>query len=477
MKIFRTIQTALIVSAFMVSTALAQTSPAKAPQIDTEAGSATVLDKPQLGTKPQELPADQQKLIATATELIKNSRFKEAYTLLTPYQSELAGEPDYDYLLGMSALDNDKPNEAIFALERVLAVNPNHLQARAEIARAYLATGELTASKQEFETVQQQNPPQEVSATIQKYLDIIETARSAEKTTIRGYLEAMVGEDSNVNAATGNRQIAVPAFGGLLMNLNDSGTAKRDTFGSLSTGFNIRHAVSPTFSLIAGANINKRNNSTQMSFNTANGDANFGAELANGDDSFMAILQAQNFVLDNKSYREAAGMTTQWQRKMKSGGQLSSYLQYSRLSYLDQKFRDADRYVLGGAYAIQLSGESAPVIYTGLYAGAEQPIKNNVSYLANTLYGFRIGGELKLNLQYTLLASASVENRAYDGKDSLFLVKRVDTQSDLKIGINYLPAKKWTISPSVSYTNNESNIIVNKYDRTAFSISVRRDFN
>ena len=62
--------------------------------------------------------------------------------MLAPEQSNAAGDPDYDYLLGIAALDSGKPNEAIFALERVLAVKPNHLQARAEIARAYFATGE-----------------------------------------------------------------------------------------------------------------------------------------------------------------------------------------------------------------------------------------------------------------------------------------------------------------------------------------------
>ena len=79
-----------------------------------------------------------QKLIKNATDLVAKGRIKEAYTLLSPYQSELAGEPDYDYLLGITALDSGKINEAIYALERVLSVNPSHLQARAEIARAYL---------------------------------------------------------------------------------------------------------------------------------------------------------------------------------------------------------------------------------------------------------------------------------------------------------------------------------------------------
>lgn len=427
--------------------------------------------------KPDEQSAARQKLIATATGLIKDGRFKEAYTLLAPYQSEMAGDPDFDYLLGIAALDSGKPNEAIFALERVLAVKPNHLQARAEIARAYLAVGETAASKQEFETVKGQNPPKEVSATIQKYLDIIETDRTGRKTSIRGYVEAMAGNDSNVNSATGNKQIAVPFFGGAVMNLNAAGVANRDTFGSLGAGFNVRHALSPAWALLGGANISKRNNTTQHAFNTGNADANFGINLNKGDDNYLVVLQLQGFALDNKRYRDATGMTMQWQRNLNSGSQVSSYFQYSSLTYPEQTFRDANRYVLGGAYATSLGGESAPVIYAGAYAGSEQERQSSVPYLGYTLYGGRIGGEMKINSQFTVLASASLEKRKYGGEDPLFLVKRDDTQADLKAGINYMPAQKWMIGASLAYTNNDSNIIINKYDRTLFSVSVRRDFN
>lgn len=421
--------------------------------------------------------AARQKLLGNATEQIKNGRAREAYDQLSPYQSIMAGDPEYDYLLGLAAIDSGKPNEAIFALERVLAVRPNHLQARAEIARAYLAAGEIAASRQEFETVQAQNPPQEVSATIQKYLDIIETDRTGKKTSIRAYIEAMLGSDSNVNSATSNKQIAVPFFGGAVMDLNAAGTANSDTFGSLGAGFNVRHALTPDWALIGGANVNQRNNSTQQAFNTGSVDANFGASLSDGNDNYMAVLQAQSFVLDKSRYRNATGFTGQWQRNLDSGSQISGYFQYSSLTYPEQTFRDANRYVLGGAYATPLGSESTTVLYAGAYAGSEQARDSSAPYIGNTLFGGRLGGEMKLNDEYTLLASLSLENRMYGGDDPLFLVKRNDTQADLKVGINYVPAQKWTIGASLAYTSNDSNVVINKYDRTLFSVSVRRDFN
>lgn len=415
-------------------------------------------------------------MLAQASRLLQDRKAKEAYVLLAPYQSERAGEPDYDYLLGMAALDNGKPNEAIFALERVLAVKPDHLQARAEIARAFLATGEIAASKQEFETVQQQNPPQEVSASIQKYLDIIETTKSGKKTTLRSYVEVSYGNDSNVNSATSSREVAIPFFGGAITTLDPNGVKTHDDFSSIAAGFNFRRLLSPEWSLIGGANANKRMNNTKDIFDTASLDGSLGLNLTRGEDNYSAVLQAQGFAVDNHRYREASGMTAQWQRNLNNSSQASLYVQHIYLSYPYQTMRDADRDIAGGAFARSLAGTYTPTVYIGGYGGEEKQRSADRPYLGFELYGIRAGGEMKLNPWTTLHGSASVEDRRYRGQDPLFLTARKDTQSDVRLAVSHIPAPQWTITPSLSYTHNQSNIIIDKYDRTAFSVSARRDF-
>lgn len=421
--------------------------------------------------------AERNQLVSTATKLITDGKYDEAYAMLVPYQSTLAGDTDFDYLLGIAALDTGKPNEAIFALERVLAVSPNHLQARAEIARAYLAAGEVAASQQEFETVRNQNPPEAVKATIEKFLAIIESNKSGKKTAYSAYIEAMVGNDSNVNAATSDEEVGIPAFGGAVITLDSSGIAKRDSFGSLAAGLNVRHALSPEWTMLGSANIKQRYHSEQIAFNTGSAGVRFGINLNKGDDSYLAVLQLETITLDYAQFRKSAGTTLQWQRSLESGSRITSYLQYSRLTYPDQETLDANRYVLGGAYATSIGSKGTIPVYAGIYAGAEQEIDSSMPHLGYTLYGVRAGGEMKINEQFTAISSASVESRNHDSEDNLFFIKRNDTQADLKIGINYMPAKQWTVGTLLAYTNSSSNIIINEYDRTQFSISVRRDFN
>ncbi len=72
-----------------------------------------------------------------ARALMGQNKAAAAFALLDPLEEDRSGDPEFDYLLGIAALDSGEFTRAIFALERVLAVEPGNDIARAEIARAY----------------------------------------------------------------------------------------------------------------------------------------------------------------------------------------------------------------------------------------------------------------------------------------------------------------------------------------------------
>ena len=106
--------------------------------------------------------------------LLQQKNPQAAYALLAPLESRRAGEVEFDYLLGIASLDTGHREQAVFALERVLSVNPNHAQARAEIARAYFEMGEKQNAKREFQNVRDSNPPEAVKQSIDRYLSALE---------------------------------------------------------------------------------------------------------------------------------------------------------------------------------------------------------------------------------------------------------------------------------------------------------------
>lgn len=57
-----------------------------------------------------------------AKRLLEQKQPKQAYDLLLPQEGARAGDPEFDYLLGIAAIDSGEPERGVFALERVLAV-------------------------------------------------------------------------------------------------------------------------------------------------------------------------------------------------------------------------------------------------------------------------------------------------------------------------------------------------------------------
>ncbi|MCZ7561309.1 MAG: hypothetical protein M5U30_15685 [Burkholderiaceae bacterium] len=114
-------------------------------------------------------PAPLSQLLATARSLIDGGRADVAFRTLEARVADYAGDPDFDYLLGLAALDSGRPGQAVIALERVLMVRPGFLQARAEIARAYFALRERENARREFETVAAQRIPEDARRIIGRY--------------------------------------------------------------------------------------------------------------------------------------------------------------------------------------------------------------------------------------------------------------------------------------------------------------------
>ena len=415
--------------------------------------------------------ADQ--VLDQAKRLLEERKAREAYQLLAPLQSERAGEVQYDYLLGIAALDAGDAQQAVFALERVLAIEPNNVQARAEIARAYFVLGERENARREFKTVSESREvPEAARATVDKYLTLL----TPRQTFLSGFLEASVGYDSNVNSATDESFIAIPALGGALGQLNPLGTQVPAGFAGVAGGVSLSHALNQEWWLLGNASYAGQFNFEHTQFNTGTLDASLGARWNRGPNALVGLLQGQSFNVDNSQYRRSFGGTAQWLHNLSARQQVTVYGQYANLHYPDQSPRNADRAIGGLAYSQAFEGQYLPVAFVSGYAGNEQTDSATYSYLGFKPAGLRLGGQLTLHPTVVGFGSFGYEYRSYNGTEPLFLTTRHDNQYDVTVGLNYFFAPKWSVRPQVGYTRVLSNIELNSYDRTVASVAVRRDF-
>lgn len=420
------------------------------------------------------LPAFADQPLDQARKLLEAKRPKEAFDLLRPLEARRAGEIDYDYLLGIAALDAGDAQSAIFALERVLAVNPNYLQARAEIARAYFVLGEKENARREFRTVRSQNPPDAARQTIDRYLSALEPQTQR----LRAFLEVGLGYDTNVNSATSRSAIAIPAFGGAIGQLSPNAQQQESWFGGVGAGASIDQALTNEWSLLGAASYAGKFNQDYNEFNTGTLDASAGARWSRGANQLVGLAQGQLFWLDNDRYRNLYGGTVQWLHNLSPTQQLTVFGQFSALRYPQpsQAPQDANRGVGGVAYSQAFAGRYSPVTYVSGYGGDERSTDSAFKYLGYTPFGLRLGGQASLTPQALLFGSAAYERRDYNGENPTFLVTRQDNQYDFRVGLAYTFLPQWTLTPQVAYTKNDSNIDLNEYDRTVAAVTVRRDF-
>ena len=382
-------------------------------------------------------------------------------------------------MFGIAAIDSGNVTRGVFALERILAADPNNAQARVEIARAYYQLGENEAARTEFQNVLQQQPPDDAKVVINRFLSAIDK-NTGRATRFAAYLGLDVGYDSNVNNATSTSSFAIPALPGFgQFTLNGNAIEKSSGFASLSGGASFQAPFDKHNSVFGSIALSGKANyaGSASNFDTSSIDLVLGGQHKVGVDTFTLAAQSGSYSVNSQTFRRANGINAQWQHEVDEHNQASIFFQAARLVYPGQTVRDVDRYVGGAGWGHIFAGDKTPVVFVSGYAGTENIRASNVPFLGNNLVGVRAGGQVTWTPKLVLFSSTSYEYRDYGGHDPLFIKSRAYNQFDMTIGARYLPGHAWTIQPQLSYTNNDSNIILNNYDRLLLSVGFRHDFN
>ena len=72
------------------------------------------------------------------------------------------------------------------------------------------------------------------------------------------------------------------------------------------------------------------------------------------------------------------------------------------------------------------------------------------------------------NLPYVITVGAVTDSWTLDTRD--------DDYFDVNAGYRYQYDRNWSITPTLRYNNNDSNIVTSDYDRVEFMLTVRNDF-
>lgn len=422
------------------------------------------------------------KLLDDAEALVKNGKSAEAYALLEPLDFEHAGEEQFDYLLGVAALDSGKSDKATLAFERVLVVNPKNTAARLEIARAYYQLGDLLRAKTEFDITLRQNPPEAARVTIQNYLVAIAAQDPAKTTHVSGYLEAKIGHDNNVNNATDKTQTNIsvpPPYSGIHTAILDpSNIQTADNYFGVAAGGVVVHQLNTLWGIYTGVDLHQIGYFSQTNFNALDMNGRTGVIFDTGTNRFRTGLMVGEYTLGNARNRGTLGLNGEWGHKISPNNQVNIFAQYQQYRFAQaiMESNNFDQQVLGaGLNHVLADGKTS--LSASVYAGTEKDVAQGGRLDgAKQFNGLRVGTTAAYGDSALLYANAGVQLGDYSKINTYFQNKRNETIYDLTLGLNWNLNRLWTLRPQLAYTQSNSNIELYKYTRTDVSLTLRRDF-
>ncbi len=419
--------------------------------------------------------------IDQAQQLIDQGKSEKAITLLRKLQPKYEGIPAFDYIFGLACVDTGRNVEAIFALERVVDTIPDHGPARAELARAYLALGETDDAKKQFEKVKElPDIPPEAQQTIERYLSSIELFHDRTRLTFRPWLKFGLGIDTNINGATNEKTLFIPALPNIPFSL--SGT-ENSSILNLGAGLSVSKPLSKEkgTSLFGSFELNDRITPEHNEFRGTSISGRAGGRIQKQKYSLSVAADTNAFKIEGSGAtagdRISAGITSEFQYNLSENDQVSTFLQTSLIRYPEQSIRDVDKYMTGITYGHLFSGfKFTPVLISSIFGGLENERANSgADHFGRNMFGSKIGLGLQLSKKQTMSVALTYQRSLYGSTDPTFSVTRRDSFFDFNLTYRLQVNKNLSITPTAVYNNNSSNIILNDFDRFEFMVTARLD--
>ena len=415
--------------------------------------------------------------LARARSLILQGKGAEAWAMLEPYEFRLAGQPDYDYLLGVAAIEAGHPARATLALERVLAVNPNHAAARLDMGRAYFALGDYDRAKVELEDVLAHDPPPAARDTIERYLAAIKVRRRrAGAPRVTGYVEASIGHDSNVNAGVSQGTLFLPLFGANFT-LVPSATQQDDDFRTVGGGIDVSVPIKETLSLVAGADVRQRTYLSSDTFDHLISGLHAGVQHADERDVVRFTAGMNHDELNDRSYRRLQSLNAEWRRQINRRTQFTVYGQDLRIRYpqAGTRSQSSNMLIFGVGGVRTLDEATRSFAFGNVFAGEDDATDQRIDG-NRRLFGARVGVQRALRSDTDWYATLGLQRSDYSQENPIFALTRRDWQYDVALGANWRLNDAWSLRPQLAYTRNDATTAINDYDRYELSVTLRRDW-
>ena len=407
--------------------------------------------------------AETQRLLFRAEDLLGNGLFQRAYDLLMPEEARLAGNPLYDYLLGVAALDSGRYSEAIFSLQRSLAGEPAFSGARMELARAYYEMGRGGLARPLFVMLLDEEPPPPVRSVLKKYIRAIDALPATPTSRLTAFADMQFGYDSNANGSTGEQQF-------LDFTLSPNNVETSSSFIELGTGFEWFVPRSTQLSWTVSGRASQRVNPDASFVDATILSGRAGMNWQRGAFFGRASLDGYWGAREGKSNEAYGGLDALLGRRLSKRWDLTLGLRGGAQRFDESiEVLDVDRFL----YTLGVTRRFHRALVSLQAIGGEDAEVHSGSPYGNSKIGSRLSVNAKLGESALLFASIGTLKSDYDGL--FFGAAREDRQltSFVQLEFQNFLTEGLSIALRIRYVDNESDIPLYEYDRTEYGLMFR----
>jgi len=404
-------------------------------------------------------------------EALSAEDYVSAFRLASESKTELVGDPEFDHAYGVAALRSGHTSEAVFALERVTVNEPGNLDARLDLAEAYLLLGNRGASIQELGQANQLQASAEQSDRLRDLAARAGPVTFEKPSGWTGDIGLSVGYDSNINNATGDDLLSLPGLGDIT--LDQSATEIDDSFVQL--GFRLDHSGSLGSDARTAIAIDGYHREYVDDDDYDLDDLNLAAGVSTkSDDSTYAVQgRIRPTWRGGDLYRSIYSLAGELGKASTGSTDYDFGLQWSYLDYEDDPLLDRHQVLA----SVGLTHKAVPLVHQAmLYGGSEWADHDAGDYNARDLAG----------ITYRLTYSAAGDSRSfaqvfyqyagYKAEDPAYDETRDDNLLGISLGHDWRAARNLTVFGRYFYYDNSSNLDLYDYDRHQIQAGVRYRF-
>lgn len=428
------------------------------------------------------LAAENESPATEMDNLIALEQYLQAYELGQANLEEWEGDPEFDYLFGLAALESGNTNESVFALERVATTSTDpglRSLARLELARAYFVTNNLSASENLFNAVLATNPPPNVQQNIEVFLQLIESRRDAQSPTINWTLSSVIGSDSNANSATSNGLIDTPLIGQI--ELDPAGQETEDNFSNTTLLMAYKYPFTRDRSLNFTLNMGHLDNFDTDQFDIDNVRGELSYNWGNEVHRFRHGISSGKVNLDQNGFQKSLAVNSSWQRAGENGWYQSLSGSYTKVRYDTNNggtlnsLRDVDQ-ALFTAGVTKIAGALTHTV--SLYTADESPeAATGGDHNGRSFTGLAYSLLYRMNAQHTPYLRTSFQEVDHDSEHPVFFnTKRSGETTSVTLGWFWQIARNLMVTGEAAFTDNKSNIPLFDYTRFKYQAGLRYQF-